>query len=179
MATTDTIVFNNNSPTQSATVTFLGAGASVFSNPASIPAQASSSPLSPQNSSAVTVDYQITMGGNTTGPFSIQVGSNGPLTIDVLNAAGSTDLPKAAIPNNGTIVFNNQTNNSGNVNFNPADVLFDGNGNPVASQPLKPNTAAPALTGKGTNKDVSYMVAMNAQDPDVGGGSGTIKVGQT
>lgn len=176
MGNTDTVVFNNNSPTDSATVAFQGAGADVFPDPPPISPGTSSGSLSPQESD-VTVNYEVTMGGNTTGPFSIQVGT-GPLQIDVISSSGATDLPKAAIPNNGQIQFYDETDYDGTVKF--SDALYDGNDNPVTSQPLTANSFSPPLTGKGTNKDIKYTVEMNlqAQQQGVGGGSGTIKIGQ-
>src|SRR5215471_11704953 len=120
MANTDTVVFNNNNPTDTASVTFLGAGA---------------------------------------GPFSIQVGT-GPLEIDVLDAFGNTNLPNAAIPNNGQVQFCDKSTVGGNVTFDSP--LYDQNGNPVTSQPLTANTYSAPLTGRGTNKNVRFFTNMNA-----------------
>src|SRR5215831_18691209 len=181
MADTDTVVFNNNNPTDTASVTFLGAGASVFSNPPVMVPNGSSPSLSPQQPD-VTVNYLVGMGGASHGPFSIQVGS-GPLEIDVLDGFGNTNLPNAAIPNNGQIQFKDLTSIGGTVTFNSP--LYDGNGNPVTSQQLNANSPSPALTGRGTNKEVLYFTNMNTNAAKehthghggVGGGSGTIKIG--
>ena len=179
MANTDTVVFNNNNPTDTASVTFLGAGASVFSNPPVMVPNGSSPGLPPQQPD-VTVNYLVGMGGASHGPFSIQVGT-GPLEIDVLDAFGNTNLPNAAIPNNGQVQFCDKSTVGGNVTFDSP--LYDQNGNPVTSQPLTANTYSAPLTGRGTNKNVRFFTNMNVPKEHshghggVGGGSGTIKIG--
>ena len=181
MANTDTVVFNNNNPTGTASVAFLGAGTNVFSNPPVMNPNSPSPSLSPALSN-VTVNYQVGMNGSTYGPYSIQVG-NGPLEIDVVNGIGDTNLPNAAIPNNGQIQFRDLTGFGGTVTFNSP--LYDSNGNPVTSQPLNANSASPVLTGRGTNKTVLFFTNMNANAAKehshghggVGSGSGSIKIG--
>src|SRR4029077_5602619 len=92
----DTVTFKNNDEHNAATVTFLGAGANEFGGAVTIPAGGSSAPLTPVNGN-VTVDYDVTMGSNGGGPFSIQVGS-GPLAIYLVGLWGDTNLPTAQFP---------------------------------------------------------------------------------
>jgi hypothetical protein len=180
---TDSIIFQNNDQNSAATVTFLGAGASEFNyqgmnaSTISVPAGASFGPMTP-NFPNVTVDYKVSVDGNNGGPFSIEVGA-GPLEIDITDAEGSTNLGVAEIPNNGTVYFNNKTNDTASITFSPANVLFDGNGNSVTQQTVNGNSAGAVLTGRGTNKNVSYWVNMSNQERDgrVGSGAGSIKVG--
>jgi hypothetical protein len=182
----DTVTFKNNDTNDAATVTFLGAGAGEFSYNGSpvttldVPAGGSAGPLTPPTSN-VTVDYQVQAGSDAGGPFSIAVGT-GPLEIDIVDDAGNTNLENAAIPNNGTLFFKNESSDdTATITFGgDRDVLYDQNGNPVTSQQVGPGTSGTALTGRGSNKDVTYSVSMSAQPGGgLGGGNGTIKVGQT
>jgi len=182
----DTVTFKNNDPNDAATVTFLGAGDGEFSyngSPVSsveVPAGSSAGPLTPLTSN-VTVDYELSVGSNTGGPFSIEVGT-GPLEIDILDDDGNTDLEDAAIPNNGTMFFKNESSDdTATITFGgDRDVLYDQNGNPVTSQQVGPASSGALLTGRGSNKEVTYSVSMSLQaDGGLGGGNGTIKVGQT
>jgi hypothetical protein len=187
IANTDTVQFKNNDPANAATVTFLGAGANVFSENGvpittlTIPAASQSGALTPGQSN-LTVDFSVVVGSNQGGPFSIQIGS-GPLEIDIINTAGNTNLGTAAIPNNGTLFFNNQTSKQATVTFGAPNVLYDSNGNSVTSQSVAANTQGAVLTGKGTNKSVTYGVAISAvmgeRRSGVGDGSDTIMVGST
>lgn len=174
----DSVQFTNNDPTNTATVTFLGAGANVFgASSVSVPPNGGTSSHLTPNQSNLTVDYIVAAGSATGGPNSIEVGS-GPLEIDVIDSNGDTNLGTAEIPNNGTLFFNNQTGYPGTVTFGDSNTLFDSSGNGVSSQPLAANSAAPTLTGKGTNKHVSYSVHLNTGERHrVGDGSGSIKVG--
>jgi len=181
----DSVTFNNNDQNDSATIQFLGNGANEFTYQGS---PVSSFAIAPANSfgplvpttSNVTVDYNVTVGQNSGGPFSIQVGS-GPLQIDIVNVAGNTDLPTAAIPNNGTVTFSNLTTGTAYVTFLPTDALYDQNGSPVSEQVVSASTLGAPLTGRGTNKNVSYWVTVITQvkSDRVETGNGTIKIGQT
>jgi hypothetical protein len=182
----DTVTFKNNDPNDAATITFLGAGAGEFSyngspvNSVDVPAGSSAGPLTPLTSN-VTVDYQVQAGSNSGGPFSIEVGT-GPLEIDIKDDEGNTDLENAAIPNNGTLFFKNEsTDDTATITFGgDRDVLYDQNGNAVTSQQVGPGTSGALLTGRGSDKEVTYSVSMSLQpDGGLGGGNGTIKVGQT
>jgi hypothetical protein len=183
----DTVTFKNNDPNYNATVTFLGAGAGELSyngSPVTSVTVAANGgttgPLTPITAS-VTVDYKVQAGVDTGGPFSIQVGT-GPLEIDITDDDGDTNLEDAAIPNNGTLFFKNQsTDDTATINFGgDQNVLYDQNGNPVTSQKVGPSTWGAPLTGKGSNKNVTYSVSMSLEtDGGLGGGNGTIKVGQT
>lgn len=181
----DSVTFSNNDPNDSATMQFLANGANEFTyqgSPASsftIPPAGSYGPLVPTTSN-VTVDYNVTVGQNSGGPFSVQVGS-GPLQIDIVNVLGNTDLPIAAIPNNGTVTFNNETSGTAYVTFSPSDALYDQNNNPVPEQVVHASTVGAPLTGRGTNKNVSYWVNVITQvkSDRVETGNGTIKIGQT
>jgi len=176
----DTVAFKNNSPVGPATVTFLGAGAGEFGIVnLTISPGTTCNPLTPLTSN-VTVDYNVTVGNSSGGPFSIQVGS-GPLQIDIVNVAGNTDLPTAAIPNNGTVTFSNLTTGTAYVTFLPTDALYDQNGSPVSEQVVSASTLGAPLTGRGTNKNVSYWVTVITQvkSDRVETGNGTIKIGQT
>ena len=81
----DTVTFKNNDPNNTATVTFLGAGADEFSyngstvSSVTVTAGGTAGPLTPNNSN-LTVDYQVSIAPQQGGPFSIEVGS-GPLQI--------------------------------------------------------------------------------------------------
>jgi hypothetical protein len=172
----DTVTFNNNDANNAATVTFLGAGANEFgASSTTIPAGGSSGPLAPTTSN-VTVDYNVTVGNNGGGPFSIQVGS-GPLEIDIVDLEGDTNLPTAEIPNNGSVFFRNEMGYSATIQFNKANVLFDGNGNSVTQQVVNANSAGAVLTGRGTNQDVSYTINVTGHPRKVETGGGSIKVG--
>lgn len=183
----DTVTFKNNDPNDDAQVTFLGAGAGEFSYNGSpvtsvtVPAGGGATgPLTPINGN-VTVDYKVIVGSNIAIPFSIEVGT-GPLEIDIVDDDGDTNLEDAAIPNNGTLLFKNKsTDDTAIISFGgDKDVLYDQNGNPVTSQRVGPSTSGALLTGKGSNKNVTYSVSMSvAADSGLGGGNGTIKVGQT
>jgi len=182
----DTVTFKNNDPNDAATITFLGAGEQEFSYNGSpvtsleVPAGSSAEPLTPLTAN-VTIDYDISAGANIGGPFSIEVG-RGPLEIDIEDDDGNTDLEEAAIPNNGTLFFKNEsTDDTATITFGgDGDVLYDQNGNPVTSQQVGPGASGALLTGKGSNKEVTYSVSMALQaDGGLGGGNGTIKVGQT
>ena len=179
---TDNVTFQNNDHTDSATVTFLGAGANEFNyqgmnaSTISVPAGGSVGPLVP-NTPNVTVDYNVSVGNNNDGPFSIEVGS-GPLEIDIVNVFGNTNLMYAAIPNNGTVFFKNETTGTATIAFTPADVLYDSNGNSVSQQTVNPQSSGAVLTGKGTNKNVSFSINVSVGESDrVETGNGSIKVG--
>jgi hypothetical protein len=172
----DTVTFKNNDPNNAATMTFLGAGANVFGfGSVTIAAGASSSPLTPTTSNA-TVDYSVTVGNNSGGPFSIQVGT-GPLEIDIVTVSGDVNLPNAEIPNNGSVFFQNNEGYAATIQFNKANVLFDQNGNSVTQQVVAGNSAGAVLTGRGTNQDVGYTIDMAGHPRKVETGTGTIKVG--
>ena len=175
----DTVTFKNNDSTNPATVTFLGAGANEF-GASSFQAPAGGGtvgPLTP-TSQNVTVDYQVAVGASTDGPFAIEVGS-GPLEIDIVSLEGDTNLPTAEIPNNGSVFFRNTMGYSATIQFNKANVLFDGNGNSVTQQTVSGNSPGAALTGRGTNQDVSYTINLAGHARKVDTGNGSIKVGQT
>jgi len=181
----DSVTFNNNDHNDSATVQFLANGANEFTYQGS---PVSSFSIAPGNSFGplvpvtfnVTVDYNVSVGQNSGGPFCLQVGS-GPLQIDIVNPSGGTDLQNGAIPNNGMVTFNNETTGTAYVTFSPGDALYDQNNNPVAEQVIQPSTLGAQLTGKGTNKNVSYWVNVITQvkSDRVETGNGTIKIGQT
>jgi hypothetical protein len=181
IGSSDSVIFNNNDPNDAATVTFLAHGINEFSyqgTPISsftIPAGGSYGPLTP-TAQNVTVDYNVSVGQNSGGPFSVEVGS-GALQIDIVNVFGNTDLPVAGIPNNGTLFFNNETSGTATITFGKADVLFDSNGNSVTSQTVNANSGGALLTARGTNQDVSYSVEVADHPRRVEGGNGTIKVG--
>jgi hypothetical protein len=98
-----------------------------------------------------------------------------------VDAVGNIDLPTAAIPNNGTVTFNNETSGTAYVTFSPSEALYDQNNNPVAEQVVNASTAGAPLTGRGTNKNVSYWVNVisRAKSDHVETGNGTIQIGQT
>ena len=171
----DTVTFNNNDAQNIAPATFLGAGANEFGGAVTIPAGASSAPLTPVNA-YVTVNYQISVGSNGGGPFSIQVGG-GPLEVDIVDLQGDTNLPTAEIPNNGSVFFANTMGYTATIQFNKANVLFDGNGNSVTQQVVNANTSGAVLTGRGTNQDVSYTITLAGHQRKVETGNGSIKVG--
>lgn len=178
----DTVTFKNNDSNNAATVAFLGAGANEFgSNPITIPASDSSSPLTPTTPN-ITVDYQITQGGAVGLPYSIEVGS-GPLEIDITNANGDTAPSDAGIPNNGTLFFKNEsTSLEASITFSgDHNVLFYPDSTPVTSPLLVPaNSSTVNLQGRGSDKHVSYITEMKLTKADrVMTGSGSIKVGQT
>ena len=186
MANTDTVQFTNNDPHDDATVTFEGAGAGVFTlngqpvTTLTISANGGvSGELTPTQSN-LTVDYLVSAGANSGGAFSIEVGT-GPLEIDIVDDDGDTNLEAAAIPNNGTLYFKNETGETATITFGgDKDVLYDSNGNPVTSQTVDNNSSGGVLTGKGSNKHVTYGVAMSVAEPGrVGTGGSSIKVGQT
>jgi len=178
----DTVTFNNNDPSNSATVAFLGAGSNEFSQngttvtTVTIPAGTSSAALSP-NVQNVTINYSVTIGDTTNESFAIEVGT-GALEIDIVNSSGSTNLGAAGIPNNGTLFFKNTVGYQATVTFSKANVMYDPNGNSVTSQTIGANSSGQVLTGKGTNQDVRYGVRL-ATEPGglVGDGSGSIKIG--
>jgi hypothetical protein len=178
---TDSVIFNNSDSNDAATVSFLAHGVNEFSyqgTPISsftIPAGGSYGPLTP-TAQNVTVDYNVSVGQNSGGPFSVEVGS-GPLQIDIVDVFGNTDLPVAGIPNNGTLFFNNEASGTATITFGRANILFDSNGNSVTSQTVNANSAGALLTGRGTNQDVSYSVDVADHPRRVEGGNGTIKVG--
>ena len=171
----DTVTFQNNDPNDAATVTFLGAGANEFGGSVTIPAGGSSAPLTP-TSSNLTVDYNVIVGSDGGGPFSIQVGT-GPLEIDIVDLEGDTNLPTAEIPNNGSIVFGDKVGYTATIQFNKANVLFDGNGNSVTQQEVSANSSGAVLTGRGTNQDVGYTINVAGHPRKVETGNGSIKVG--
>jgi hypothetical protein len=180
----DTVTFQNNDQTSNATVTFLGAGADEFDyegqpvTTATVPAGGSFGPLTP-NTADVTVNYDVQVGSAADGPFAIEVGT-GPLEIDIVDDSGNTNLEEAEIPNNGTLFFENQATAKATISFGGDKVLYDPNGNPVDSVTVDAGSSSEVLTGKGTNKEVTYSIAMSLQtDGGLGGGNGTIKVGQT
>ena len=173
----DTVTFKNNDANNAATVTFLGAGANEFGGAVTIPAGGSSAPLTPVNGN-VTVDYDVTVGSNGGGPFSIQVGS-GPLEIDIVDLEGDTNLPTAEIPNNGSVFFANTMGYTATIQFNKANVLFDENGNSVTQQVVNANLSGAVLTGRGTSQDVGYTINLAGHARKVETGSGSIKVGNT
>jgi hypothetical protein len=135
--------------------------------------------LSPSQSN-LTVDYAVSVGTNSAGPFSIAIGT-GPLEIDILGTGGDTNLEFAAIPNNGTLYFKNETSETATIAFGgDKDVLYDSNGHAVTSQTVNANSSGGVLTGKGLNKHVSYGVTMSIAEPErVETGGGSIKVGQS
>jgi hypothetical protein len=58
--------------------------------------------------------------------------------------------------------------------------VYDSNGNAVTSQTVNPNSSGGVLTGKGSNKRVSYGVTMSIAKPGrAGTGGESIKVGQS
>jgi hypothetical protein len=174
----DTVAFKNNSVIGPATVTFLGAGAGEFgSTNVTISPGTTCNPLTPTTSN-VTVNYNVSNGNSSGGPFSIQVGS-GPLEIDIMDLEGDTNLPTAEIPNNGSVFFRNTMGYAATIQFNKANVLFDGNGNSVTQQVVSGNSAGAVLTGRGTNQDVAYTITMSGHPRKVETGGGSIKVGQT
>jgi len=173
----DTVTFKNNDANNAATVTFLGAGANEFGGAVTIPAGGSSAPLTPVNGN-VTVDYDVSVGSNGDGPFSIQAGS-GPLEIDIVDLEGDTNLPTAEIPNNGSVFFANTMGYTATIQFNKANVLFDGNGNSVTQQVVNANSSGAVLTGRGTSQDVGYTINLAGHPRKVETGSGSIKVGNT
>jgi len=173
----DTVTFTNNDANNAATVTFLGAGANEFGGAVTIPAGGSSAPLTPVNGN-VTVDYDVTVGSNGGGPFSIQVGS-GPLEIDIVDLEGDTNLPTAEIPNNGSVFFANTMGYAATIQFDKANVLFDENGNSVTQQVVNANLSGAVLTGRGTSQDVGYTINLAGHPRKVETGSGSIKVGNT
>lgn len=171
----DTVAFKNNAPNDPATMTFLG-GANVFGvGSVTIAAGVTSSPLTP-SSSNVTVDYSVTVGNNSDGPYSIQVGS-GPLEIDIVTVDGNVNLPTAEIPNNGSVFFNNQEGYAATIQFSKANVLFDQNGNSVTQQVVSGSSPGAVLTGRGTNQDVSYTITMAGHPRLSDTGNGSIKIG--
>lgn len=177
----DTVTFKNNDPNDTATVTFLGTGATEFSyngstvSSVTVPAGAITGPLTP-NTGDVTVDYDVSLGPNSGGPFSIEVGT-GPLQINIKNDDGDTDLLAAEIPNNGSLFFNNQATGTATIAFNKPNVLFDSNGNSVTAQTINGTTRGATLTGRGTNQDVGYTINVAQHPRRVDTGAGTIKVG--
>ena len=179
----DTVTFKNNDTHDAATITFLGAGSNEFgTNPIMVAASGSSSALIPGTAN-VTVDYQVTQGGATGGPYSIEVGS-GPLEIDIIDASGNTNLEYAEIPTNGTVFFKNEsTTQPASIAFSgDQNVLFYPDGSAVTSPVAVPaNSSTANLQGRGTNKDVSYQITMLPGESDriTTGGNGSIKVGQT
>jgi hypothetical protein len=173
----DTVTFKNNDANNAATVTFLGAGANEFGGPVTIPPGGTSAPLTPVNGN-VTVDYDVTVGSNGGGPFSIQVGS-GPLEIDIVDLEGDTNLPTAEIPNNGSVFFANTMGYTATIEFDKANVLFDENGNSVTQQVVNANSRGAVLTGRGTSQDVGYTINLTGHPRKVETGSGSIKVGNT
>lgn len=180
IANADSVQFTNSDPSNTATVTFLGAAANVFgaSTVSIAPDGGTSGQLTP-NQSNLTVDYKVAVGSLHGGPFSIEVGS-GLLEIDIVDATGNTNLGTAAIPNNGSLYFKNETSETATIDFDVANALFDSSGNSVTSQTVNPNSSGGVLTGRGTNKDVTYSVDMTPIQPDrVATGNGSIKIGQT
>jgi len=180
IANTDSVQFTNSDPSDTATVTFLGAAANVFgaSTVSIAPNGGTSGQLTP-NQSNLTVDYKVAVGSSTGGPFAIEVGS-GPLEIDIVDTTGNTNLGTAEIPNNGSLYFKNETSETATIDFDAANALFDSNGNSVTSQTVNPNSSGGVLTGRGTNKDVTYSVDMTPIQPGrVATGNGSIKIGQT
>jgi hypothetical protein len=186
IANTDTVTFKNNDPVNTVTITFEAAGQGAFSengvsvNTLTIPAASQVGPLTPTKSN-LTVNYNVT-GSNPVGYFSIQIGS-GPLEIDIVDTFGHTNLPTAVIPNNGTIFFSNKTSGAATVTFGTSNVLYDSSGNSVTSQAVPASSPGATLTGKGTNKNTTYGVAvaaaMGERRGGVGDGSDTIMVGST
>lgn len=181
---TDTVQFRNNDQANNAAVTFQGAGAGVFSlngNPVTtvtvLPNGGVTGPLTPGQSN-LSVDYVVNLGSISGGVFSIEIGS-GPLEIDILDTSGNTNLVNAAIPNNGSLFFKNETQDSALITFGgDPNVLFDSNGNPVTSQTVNANSSGAPLTGRGTNKNVTYTTKMTpGERMRVRDGGGTIKVG--
>ena len=186
MDNTDTVQFTNNDPTDDATITFEGAGAGVFTlngQPVTTLTVSAgggvSGELSPSQSN-LTVDYAVSVGTNSAGPFSIEIGT-GPLEIDILDTEGDTNLEFAAIPNNGTLYFQNETSQTATIVFGgDKNVLYDSNGNAVTSQTVNANSPGGVLTGKGSNKNVTYGVTTSIAEPErVESGGGSIKVGQS
>lgn len=186
MANADTVQFTNNDPVDNAIVTFEGPGAGVFTlngvpvTTLTISANGGvSGELTPTQSN-LTVDYLVSAGANSGGAFSIEIGT-GPLEIDIVDGDGNTNVENAAIPNNGTLYFKNETGETATITFGgDKDVLYDSNGNAVTSQTVDNNSSGGLLTGKGSDKRVTYGIVMSIVDPGrVGTGGGSIKVGQT
>jgi len=186
IGSTDSVQFKNNDSSNDATVTFEGAGADVFTlngvpvTTVSVPYGGGVvGPLTPTEN--VTVNYGVTVGAKSGGTFAIQV-ADGSLEIDIVDDEGNTNLGEAEIPNNGSLFFNNETDDNATIHFGgDQNVLYDANGNAVTSQPVGANTSGGVLTGRGTNKNVTYTIAMTVAQADggLGGGNGSIKVGQT
>ena len=182
MGNVDTVQYQNGNSVTNATVKFLGAGKYAFGNNNSsvtVPSNnGKSGQLPPQLAwNNCTVNYAVTLGVTQSPTFSIQIGT-GPLEIDITDTAGTTNIPASAIGNNGTLFFKNLTAEKATLNFGGDQVLYDSNGNLVTSQVVNANSSGAVLTGRGTNKNVTYTVAMSAAAyGDVRGGSGSIKVG--
>lgn len=183
---TDSVQFKNNDPKNDATVTFEGAGAGVFTlngqpvTSVSVPSGGGIvGPLSPTES--VTVNYRVKVGTASGGPFAIQV-AGGALEINIIDTDGNTDLDDAEIPNNGTLIFNNEAGENATIDFGgDRHVLYDASGNEVTSTPADAGSSSEVLTGKGTDKKVTFTITMTTarKDAGLGGGSGSIKVGQS
>jgi len=183
---TDSVQFKNNDPKNDATVTFAGAGAGVFTlngqpvTSVSVPAGGQIvGPLSPTES--VTVNYGVMVGTESGGPFAIQV-AGGALEVDIIDTDGNTNLDHSEIPNNGRLFFNNETGENATIDFaGDKHVLYDANGKEVTSTPADAGSSSKVLTGKGTDKKVTYTITMTTarKDAGLGGGSGSIKVGQS
>jgi len=182
----DSVQFKNNDSSKDATVTFEGAGADVFTlngvpvTTVSVPPGGGVvGPLTPTEN--VTVNYGVIVGAKSGGAFAIQV-EDGSLEIDIVDDEGNTNLGEAEIPNNGLLFFNNETGDNATIHFGgDQNVLYDSNGNAVTSQAVGANTSGGVLTGRGTNKNVTYIISMTVPPADggLGGGNGSIKVGQT
>lgn len=179
MGNLDTVQYQNGSAVATATVNFMGAAANLFgSSIINVPNNNGVSTRLTPHQTNVTVDYMIAMGPIHTGPYSIEIGT-GPLEIDIIDAAGDTNLPNAAVGNDSTLFFKNlTTNETATITFGGDQVLYDANGNLVTSQVVHASSSGAVLMGKGLNKNVSYMIAMSPSPSGrVRSGSGSIKVG--
>src|SRR6266404_3534550 len=167
------VKFNNNSSSP-ISITFAPTaitGQQVFANISSIPAGQSSTGLPLM--SGITVNYTVTIGTSSTGPFAIEVGT-GPLQISVTNEVPSPSF--AVIPPNGQIIFAATDQNcpinwdQNNDPFTPAlNEVYVGIAN---NQPGTENGSSA--------KNFPYTLGTSAPPPKsqrLGtGGGGTIKV---
>jgi hypothetical protein len=188
----ETIAFKIKGTKKFASVVFLGSADNEFTKKAAakvtVSAGRPSARLSPKKTN-VTVDYEIKLGSLKAGPFSIQVGQ-GPLKL-AIDGNGDVDLPYAAVPDSGTVIFHNQAGKVAQITFTGDKALFDG-ANPVSSpQDIRIGGDIGAFTGRGKNRKVKYHIDLLADagiSPRIemlsaasgaARGNGTIKVGQT
>jgi hypothetical protein len=102
----ETIAFKTKGTKKVATVVFLGSADNELTKKAAakvtVSAGRASARLSPKKTN-LTVDCEIKLGSLKAGPFSIQMGQ-GPLKLTI-DGNGDVDLPDAAIPDSGTVIF--------------------------------------------------------------------------